>query len=224
MKTLVKVLFGAIAAISIIILFVLSLIQSNQINKINSDLSHVSNQLEILINNQDPSIITPTDIDVPDITGGPSDPTTTVAPSTSSETIKIKLYYKNVKNDPEHLNCEADTFVYRTIPKTSKVLTDTLNYMLTNKLTAEEKAFGLENLFEFGPDDTSYATRFEKFKIKSVSVNSTGMATITLEDPEYFSSGGSCRISELSSMFELTAKQFSTVDDIQFLPLDVMQP
>ncbi len=210
MKTLVKILLGGVAAIAIIILFALSLLQSNQINKINTELSHISDQIAVLSTVKIPATTTPTDVN----------PSGTVEPTNAAETIKVKLYYKNTKTDPEMLNCEADTFVYRTIPKTAKVLTDTLNALITNKLTAEEKAFGLSNPFE----DPAYTDRLDNFSIKSVSVNSAGVATVTLDDPDYFTSGGSCRVSNISTMFELTSKQFSTVDDVQFLPLDVMQP
>jgi hypothetical protein len=206
MKSLLKIVFAFFLAISIVVLFTLQLMQGSQINTIKTELGNLSTTVAGLTG-QDPNITL-----IP--TNGPLEPTTNPDGS-----MKVKLFYKNYGADPEVINCAADTFVLRTIPKTTMPLTDTLQLLLSTTLTDAEKNFGLDSPFE----DSVYSNRFENFKLKTVTVNN-GIANLTFEDPDYFSSGGSCRIGIMTSMFELTAKQFGSVDKVTFSPFDVFQP
>lgn len=207
MKTLLKVIFAIFLSISIVLLFVLQLMQSSQLNTLKQEVSELSDAVSILTG--DDPVIDPTT--TPD---DPLEPT-----SNPSGTIKVKLYYKNYTNDPESINCAADTFVYRTIPKSTTPLTDTVRLLLENKLTEQEKAFGLISPFE----DANYSDRLENFELESVDINN-GIANLTFSDPDYFSSGGSCRVGLLTSMIDLTVKQFGSVDKVTYSPYDVFQP
>lgn len=206
MKSLLKIIFAFFLAISIVILFTLQLMQGSQINTIKKDLEDLNTTVAGLTNG-DPNITV-----IP--SNDPLDPTTNPDGS-----LKVKLYYKNYGADPEVINCSADTFVLRTIPKTTTPLTDALQLLMVNTLSEAEKNFGLDSPFE----DPVYSNRFENFKLKNVVVNN-GIANLTFEDPDYFSSGGSCRIGIMKSMLELTAKQFGSVDKVTFSPYDVFQP
>ena len=207
MKTLLKVIFAIFLSLSIVLLFVLQLMQSSQLNTLKQDVSELSEAVSTLTG--DDPIIDPTT--TPD---DPLEPT-----SNPSGRIKVKLYYKNYSNDPESINCAADTFVYRTIPKSTTPLTDTVRLLLENKLTEEEKAFGLDSPFE----DENYTDRLENFELESVDINN-GIANLTFSDPDYFSSGGSCRVGLLTSMIDLTVKQFGSIDKVTYSPYDVFQP
>jgi spore germination protein GerM len=207
MKTLLKVIFAIFLSISIVLLFALQLMQSSQLNTLKQDVSELSDAVSALTGD-DPIV---------DPTTSPDDPLEPTA--NPSGTIKVKLYYKNYANDPESINCSADTFVYRTIPKSTTPLTDTVRLLLENKLTEEEKTFGLNSPFE----DPNYADRFENFELESVDINN-GVAKLTFNDPDYFSSGGSCRVGLMASMIDLTVKQFGSVDQVTYSPFDVFQP
>jgi spore germination protein GerM len=207
MKTLLKVTFAIFLSISIVLLFVLQLMQTSQLNNLKQEVSDLSDTVATLTG--DDPIIDPT-----------TTPNDTIEPTSNpSGTIKVKLYYKNYDADPEMINCSADTFVYRTIPKTTTPLTDTVRLLLENQLTDEEHDFGLSSPFE----DPNYIARLENFKLESVDVNN-GVANLTFSDPDYFSSGGSCRVGLMTSMIDLTVKQFGSVDQVTYSPYDVFQP
>lgn len=205
MKPLLKLLFAIFLSLSIVTLFVLQITQISKVSELESDIESINEQLETITDDA----ITPIDDN-----GDPIGPT-----STDDDSITVKLYYKNYADDPEVLNCIADTYIEKQIPKTNKTLTDTLQLLLTNKLTNEEKEYGLASPFE----DPAYIDRFEGFELKTVDINN-GIANLTFEDPYYFSSGGSCRTGLIVSMINLTAKQFGNIDRVTLTPSDLFQP
>lgn len=204
MKSLLKLIFSIFLSLSIVTLFVLVITQSSRLSQLENDI----NRIDELVGSITGEDITPIDDNDP-IT---DDPDTT-------DTISVKLYYKNYDNDPEVLNCVADTYIEKTIPKSNKTLTDTLQLLLDNKLTQEQKDFGLQSPFE----DPTYIDRFEHFELISVNV-SNGNAYLTFEDPLYFSNGGSCRTGIITSMISLTAKQFGNIDKVIYEPSELFQP
>lgn len=139
--------------------------------------------------------------------------TETVAP-TVVEKMTLKFYVFDSKKDPDVMDCGAPTFVNRELPKSVTTLADSVNYLLTTfKLTDNEKAAGLRNEFE-NPD---YLAKRDAFKLKSATVNNL-VASLTFEDPQAFSSGGSCRSSILLAQIVQTAKQFPTITSVKILP------
>jgi|GEM_PF-669106 len=140
-------------------------------------------------------------------------------PSQTSTT-KVLLYYKNVNNDPKIELCEADTAIEREIPLSKSPLKDAINLLVTNQLTAEEKASGL--LGYLGSDMSNKDVT--KFRLKLAVIENNNTAVLTFDDPDYFSSGGSCAIGILSSQIEKTAKQFPGIKKVILQPEDRFQP
>ena len=139
MKTVLKYLLAGFLVISVLGLGVLQIVQILEMRNLKQTVEVLRTDVDSILNG---GIVAPP-------TGEPQ-PVATSTPeltATPAETISVKLYYKNLALDPDSLNCEADTYVNRTIPKTSTPLTDTIKLLLTNDLTQTEKNLGLENEF-----------------------------------------------------------------------------
>lgn len=212
MNKYLKIFIYSLLLMILIILFVLIFVQGNEINDIKNNINTIKEDINEIKN------IKPDDVDITTTINETPTITSTVSP-TNAETLTIKLYYKNEKNDPDFLNCEADTFVYRNIPKTTTPLNETLKALVSNKLTQAEKNQGLTSPFE----DALSKEKIDAFKFVSVSITNK-IAKITLDDPKGFTSEGSCKSSLLSSMFSLTSKQFPTVESVTFYPNTLFQP
>lgn len=59
--------------------------------------------------------------------------------------------------------------------------------------------------------------------LTSVNLND-GTLTLTFRDPNFETSGGSCKVSILRAQIEATAKQFPGVEQVLFMPEDLFQP
>jgi hypothetical protein len=141
-------------------------------------------------------------------------PEITLATPSLAETMTLKFYVFDESEDPDFNDCTAPSFVYRALPKSTTPLRDGVNYLIhTFTLTDAEKALGLNNYFE----DPEFAARKASFVLKSASITNK-VATLTFEDPQYYSSGGSCRSGILSDQISNTAKQFPTVTTVTYLP------
>lgn len=93
-----------------------------------------------------------------------------------------------------------------------KPIQDTIELLISGQLTKEEKSQGIT---------TEYL--LEGFSLKSVS-SKDGILTLEFEDLHYKTSGGSCRVGILWFQIEATAKQFSEVQHVRFLPEELFQP
>jgi len=114
-----------------------------------------------------------------------------------SETMIVKVYFG--KNEITGSTCNVVFPVDRVIPKTTAVLRATLEELLKGP-TEQEKSRGY---FTSIPSGT---------KLNRVAIeNRTAIADFSKElDPH----GGSCRVTEIWSEIQNTAKQFPTVDEI----------
>jgi len=152
---------------------------------------------------------------LPDISLVPSGSEDDVTPGLG---MKLKFYVNDMVKDPDVMDCDAPTYVERVLPASSTPLADVVKYLYSSlKLTDAEKAAGLVNGFE----DPLYTNRLVGFTLKSATI-SNKVATLTFEDPLYFTSRGSCAGGILSSQVSNTAKQFPTVDTVEFLPVDTL--
>lgn len=139
----------------------------------------------------------------------------TITPS--GPTRKVSLFYYNPQKDKDqsgNIICSSKGLekVERTIPSTPSVLKDTINLLLAGNLTSEEKAKGI-------------TTEYPLVGVKlSNAVINNGVATLTFEDPNNRTGGGSCRVAILWAQIEATAKQFPTVKQVRFLPEELFQP
>ena len=129
----------------------------------------------------------------------------------------IKLYYYNPERDHDadgNILCGANGLmvVEREIAPTQTPLKESIELLLEGALTPEEKASGITTEFPL-----------EGVALKSASITD-GTATLTFDDPQRKTSGGSCRVSVLAAQIIATAKQFPTVQDVRLLPEELFQP
>jgi len=129
----------------------------------------------------------------------------------------VKLYYYNSNLDRDETNnilCSRKGLVAveRKIPISKTPIQDTIKLLITGQLTDTEKSQGMT---------TEYP--LEGFSLKSASLKD-GILTLEFEDPNYKTGGGSCRVGILWFQIEATAKQFSEVQEVRFLPEELFQP
>jgi len=133
---------------------------------------------------------------------------------------KVFLYYYNPEMDKDewgNTKCSRDGLVAieREIPVTKTPIQDTINLLLKGK----------EN-FNQADIEKGITTEYplEGLKLKSVNLKPDGTLILEFEDPLNKTGGGSCRVGILWFQIEATAKQFSGVQKVQFLPEELFQP
>ena len=124
----------------------------------------------------------------------------------------VKLYFYDPTKDNTMCTQGGLVSVNRTIPVTQTPIQDTIRLLLKGELTSAEKSQGLT---------TEYPLL--GFELTSVSLQS-GVLTLTFKDPQNKTSGGSCRVNILRYQIEATAKQFSGVNSVRFMPETLFQP
>jgi len=134
-----------------------------------------------------------------------------------SDSKTVKLYYYNPEQDKDesgNIQCSPDGLisVERETPVTKTPIQDTIKLLIAGQLTEEEKSYGIT---------TEYP--LEGFSLKSASLKD-GILTLEFKDPNYKTGGGSCRVGILWFQIEATAKQFSEVQQVKFLPEELFQP
>jgi len=135
----------------------------------------------------------------------------------SAETgTRINLYFYNPDQDlgPGGAQCSKKGLVAveRVLPKTVTPLKESIELLLRGELSDKERAQGITT----------------EFPLSGVSLKSAvlvqGVVTLTFNDPQNKTSGGSCRVAILWSQIEATAKQFPTVKSVRFMPEELFQP
>jgi len=129
----------------------------------------------------------------------------------------VKLYYYNPEQDKDesgNIQCSRDGLVAveREIHVTKTPIQETIKLLIAGQLTDTEKSQGIT---------TEYP--LEGFSLKGTSLKD-GVLTLEFEDPNYKTGGGSCRVGILWFQIEATAKQFSEVQKVRFLPEELFQP
>lgn len=140
-----------------------------------------------------------------------------VIQKTSEQMKTVKLYYYNSSSDKDstgNIICSRKGLVAlnREIPITNTPIQDTINLLLSGNLTSSEKAQGIS---------TEYP--LQGLSLTAASLNS-GVLTLTFNDPNNKTGGGSCRVGILWFQIEATAKQFSGVSSVRFMPEELFQP
>ena len=134
----------------------------------------------------------------------------------AKETRTIQLYYYDAARDqgPGGAQCTRAGLVAvpRTLPRTLTPLRDSIVELMQGRLTEAERAQGLITEFPLAG-----------VTLKNITLVD-GVATLTFDDPQGSTSGGSCRVGILWHQIEATAKQFPTVQSVRFLPEDLFQP
>ncbi len=133
---------------------------------------------------------------------------------------KILLYYYNSEKDKDktgNIQCSRNGLVAieKEIPVTKTPIQDTINLLLKGKgnLTSEEIAQGIT---------TEYP--LDGFSLKEANLKQDGTLILKFNDSLSKTSGGSCRVGILWFQIEATAKQFSEVQEVRFLPEELFQP
>lgn len=139
-----------------------------------------------------------------------------VTPPVTEDTVAVQLYYYNPANDqgPGGVQCTAAGLVAveREVQRTITPIQDAIRLLLEGELTVEERAQGITTEFPL-----------DGFSLEAASLTD-GALTLTFNDPQNSTVGGSCRASVLWRQIEATALQFPEVDSVQFAPEDLFQP
>jgi len=133
---------------------------------------------------------------------------------------KVLLYYYNPEKDMDetgNTKCSRDGLVVieREIPVSKTPIQDTIKLLLKGKenLTQADIEQGIT---------TEYP--LEGFELKSANLKPDGTLILEFEDNLNKTIGGACRVNILWFQIEVTAKQFSEVKKVQFLPEELFQP
>ncbi|OGE74050.1 MAG: hypothetical protein A3I07_01200 [Candidatus Doudnabacteria bacterium RIFCSPLOWO2_02_FULL_42_9] len=133
--------------------------------------------------------------------------------------LQIKLYYYNEDRDREisggewlSLDPEAVIPVERQIPTTMTPIQDAIRLLIRGELSSEER-------------DEGFMTEFpnEDFKLLGANLKA-GVLTLEFTEVPGFTMGGSARIRLMTASITKTAKQFSEVKTVKFLPEEIFQP
>ena len=127
----------------------------------------------------------------------------------SGEGLMVHIFFPVRKSDPDGM--DSLVAVERVIPLTS-VVDEVIERLLTDSLTATERGRGLYNPFFGSP------------LIYKGSMMAHGTLRLAFEDPKYFTSGGSTKVSNLWRQIVRTSKQFPNVTNVQHDPEDLFQP
>ncbi len=143
-------------------------------------------------------------------------PTPTLTPVASETGTRVMLYAYNPSLDqgPGGAQCSRKGLVAveRVLPQTVTPLNDSIELLLRGELSDEERSQGLTTEFPL-----------PGVVLKSATITD-GVATLTFDDPQGKTGGGSCRVAVLWAQIEATAKQFPSVTSVRFLPEELFQP
>lgn len=136
----------------------------------------------------------------------------------STQERAVSLYYYNPNRDKDadgNILCSDKGLVpvNRTLPVTSTPIQDAVRALLRGELTPAERAGGVTTEFPLAG-----------VTLDGASLSSGGTLTLSINDPQNRTSGGSCRVQVLRSQVEATAKQFAAVRTVTFSPETIFQP
>lgn len=126
---------------------------------------------------------------------------------------KVQLFYYNQLEDKD-VECGQNYVlpVEREIDSTQTPIQDTINLLIKGEITQAEK-------------DAGFTTEFPNADFKLLSANlKDGVLSLEFTEVPGFTTGGSCRVSILSSQIIKTAKQFPDVNEVILLPESIFQP
>jgi len=133
---------------------------------------------------------------------------------------KVLLYYYNSEKDKDesgNIQCSRNglAVIERQIPTSKTPIQDVINLLLKGKenLTQEEIEQGIS---------TEYP--LEGFYLAEANFKEDGTLILRFNDSLNKTSGGACRVGILWFQIEATAKQFTGVEEVRFLPEELFQP
>lgn len=116
------------------------------------------------------------------------------------ESLTIKVFFSNSKEDPQGLYCDEVYQTQRRIPKTQAVARAALNELLKGPtITEQNQGF--------------FTSLNPGVKIQSLTIEN-GVAKVDFDEQLEFRVGGSCRVFAIRAQIIETLKQFPTIDDV----------
>lgn len=134
------------------------------------------------------------------------------------KTETISLYYyipANDKDETGNIMCSSQGLfpIKREINADSNIIENTIKLLIRGQLTEQERSYGIT---------TEYP--LPGFELIKSELDSDGLLTLTFNDPQNLTGGGSCRVGILWFQIGATAKQFPEVKQVRFLPEELFQP
>lgn len=128
----------------------------------------------------------------------------------------VMLYFYDPKRDTDaagNILCSAQGLVpvERVLPQ-GATAEDAVRLLLRGEISEAERAQGITS--EFPLPGVALAS----------SSRAGGVLTLTFDDPQNKTGGGSCRVGILWRQIEATAKQFSGIESVRFAPEELFQP
>ncbi|MDD4818978.1 MAG: GerMN domain-containing protein [Candidatus Colwellbacteria bacterium] len=129
---------------------------------------------------------------------------------------EVSLYYYNPENDKDensNIMCsKAGLVPVSAVLPADNIIFNTLSLLIQGNIPESAASLGVT---------TEYP--LEGFSIESLSLEN-GLLTITFNDPNNATVGGSCRTGILWHQINETALQFDGVEEIRFQPEELFQP
>lgn len=125
---------------------------------------------------------------------------------------EIALFVYNPELDNYACSKKGIIPLRKTIKKGNDPITASVELLLSNALTEEERALGYISSFPlFG------------FELGTARIED-GVVTLSFIDPYQTTSGGACRVTIMKNQIETTVLQFKNVREVNFLPQELFQP
>jgi spore germination protein GerM len=142
----------------------------------------------------------------------------TLSPTNSpAPTQNVSLYYYDSNKDKDadgNILCSSQGLVavQRQIPVSITPIQDTIRLLLKGELTSAEREQGVTTEYPLPGFELVGASQVD------------GALTLTFNDSQAKTTGGSCRVSILWNQIAATAKQFPSVTSVKFSPDTLFQP
>ena len=138
--------------------------------------------------------------------------------TTTATTTLVNLYYYSPENDIDNsgqLLCSAEGLV--AIPKRLSPGDDlperTLALLLEGELADRQREQGITTEFPL-----------PGVALVGLTIRDDGTAVVALDDPQFQTSGGSCRATVLRAQVAETVQQFPEIAAVEFVPQTLFQP
>lgn len=134
---------------------------------------------------------------------------------TSRHPSQFYLYYYNPSLDKDtsgNVICSAKGLVPVVHITKNNTAQHAVEVLLLGKIAEEDRNRGVTTEFPLPGLEVASSTL------------ENGVFTLTFSDPQFKTSGGSCRVAILRAEIEATAKQFHGITSVRFLPEDLFQP
>ncbi len=124
----------------------------------------------------------------------------------TEDTFKAKLFYHNNKKDPNIEECNVNDFLEVELPMTQMNAQGLVDYLLNFKPNDDD----LISSFPSGATKPMGDLKIEELRMEN------GILYLSVDDPDYFTSGGSCWVGILSTQITETLNQLENIQEVRF--------